>query len=67
MKRDFQENIWMIIKRSKYVLKKFITELKIRIIFASQYISLSVKFTTLERGQFLFKKNGVLEIFEEWK
>jgi hypothetical protein len=65
MKKDFQEKIWMIIKKGKYVLNTFITELKIRTIFASKYISLSVKFTTLGRGHFLFKKNGVLEIFEE--
>jgi hypothetical protein len=66
MKSDFQENIWMIIKRSKYALNHFIKELKIRNILQEVYFAIRKIYYPWKRP-ILLKKNGVLEIFEEWK
>jgi len=59
MKRDFQEKIWMIINRSKYVLNKFIKEFKIWIflqasIFRSPLNLLPLKEATLYSRKMMF-------------
>jgi hypothetical protein len=56
MERDFQEKIWTIVKRSKYVLNRFIKELKIRIIFASKNISLPQNLLPLKEANFIKEK-----------